>query len=130
MEELELLVKMVANLPSMALWVIALFFAYKVCVVGSIYGVIRFVTAQVVAWLREKKALPVKEVEIRPVLDGMCISGTLESFIAQIKRVAGKRTRISTSYVHSCSVDWLREAIDDKIAKDASEEAKKAGEKK
>lgn len=128
MEELELLVKMVANLPSMALWVIALFFAYKVCVVGSIYGVVRFVTAHVILWLREKKATPVKEVEIRPMLDGMCVGGELEPFIAQIKRVCGKNVGIKTTYIHGGSVEWLRQAIDDKIAKDVAEAAKKAGE--
>lgn len=45
MEELRLLVEMVADLPHMALWVVAAFFVYKVIVVGSIYGVIRFVAA-------------------------------------------------------------------------------------
>lgn len=41
MEELQLLVNMVANLPSMALWVLAGFFAYKTIIIGSIYGVTR-----------------------------------------------------------------------------------------
>jgi thiamine transporter ThiT len=54
MEELKLLVEMVSNLPAMALWVIAFFFGYKVLIVGSIYGVIRFCVQKgydsIVAW--------------------------------------------------------------------------------
>lgn len=41
MEELKILVGMVKDLPAMALWIIAGFFAYKVFIVGSIYGVIK-----------------------------------------------------------------------------------------
>ena len=41
MEELKILVGMVADLPHMALWVIAAFFAYKVIIVGSVFGVIK-----------------------------------------------------------------------------------------
>ena len=42
MDELKLLIEMVANLPQTALWVCIGFFAYKVIVIGSIYSVIRF----------------------------------------------------------------------------------------
>lgn len=42
MEVLKLLIEMVKDLPQMALWAIVIFFLYKVVVIGSIYGVIRF----------------------------------------------------------------------------------------
>ncbi len=35
MEELKLLIEMVADLPQMALWVLVGFFVYKVVIVGS-----------------------------------------------------------------------------------------------
>jgi len=41
MDELKLLIDMVANLPTLAVWVLVGYLAYKVVVVGSIYGVIR-----------------------------------------------------------------------------------------
>lgn len=41
MDELKLLIEMVANLPQLATWVLVGFLIYKVSVVGSIYGVIR-----------------------------------------------------------------------------------------
>lgn len=129
MEELKLLVTMVADLPSMALWVIAFFFLYKIAIIGSIYGVIRFVAGRMFEWLSAKKTAPVEFKEIRPLIDGMCISshGTTESIIAQLHRVRGRGLSIKSEYIHKQSVDWLREAIDDKIAKDViAESAKKS----
>lgn len=126
MEELKMLVGMVKDLPHMALWVIAFFFAYKVAIIGSVYGVIRFLGGRLFDWLQAKKTAPVEYKEIRPLIDGMCITkdGTTESLIAQLHRVRGKGLAIESAYIHSRSVDWLREAIDEKIAKD--EAGKKA----
>ena len=121
MEELKLLVEMVRDLPQMALWVIAFFFVYKVAVIGSIYGVIRLAIVKWHSWkTTPKHALETKE--IRPMLDGMCIRGELNSLIGQLHRLRGRGIGISSEYIHRQSVDWLREAIDDRIAKD--EEAK------
>lgn len=115
MEELKLLVDMVAHLPQMALWVIAAFWAYKVCVVGSVYGVIRLAILKAHSWL----TTPKHELRnIRPMLDGMVITGTVEELIGQLRRIAGKGTGIRSKYIHRCSVDWLREAIDEKIARE------------
>ena len=41
MEELKLLVESIANLPDLAIWVIAMYFFFKLAIVGSIFGVIR-----------------------------------------------------------------------------------------
>lgn len=123
MEELKLLVTMVANLPSMALWVIALFFAYKVVVVGSIYGVIRFVAEKLFAWLTQRKVV---YKEIRPTLDGMCVGGTTEQLIAQLNRLKGKGLAVESNYLHSQTIDWLREAIDAKIKDDMARTMKKS----
>lgn len=118
MEELKLLVEMVANLPAMALWVIAFFFAYKVVVVGSIYGVIRFVAEKLFAWLTTRKAREVEYKEMRPMLDGMCIKTETDSLVAQLNRLRGRGLTIESDYIHAQSVDWLREAIDAKIEAD------------
>ena len=115
MEELKLLVEMVAKLPAMAMWVIVAFFAYKVIVVGSIYGVIRFSVDKLHSWLVTRK---VEYKEIRPMLDGMCIRTETDNLIAQIRRIRGRGTNIDSGYVHEQSVEWLREAIDAKIEAD------------
>lgn len=118
MEELKLLVEMVANLPGMALWVIALFFFYKLFIVGSIYGIIRLGINQLHSLLVTRK---VNFVEIRPLLDGMTISGSREALIAQIHRVRGRGMRSQSDYIHDASVNWLREAIDAKILSELAE---------
>lgn len=126
MEELKILVDMVAHLPQMALWVLLGFLAYKLAIVGSIYGVIRFVTAQVIDWLREKKAQPIETKEVRYMLDGLCITGQLDMLISQLTRIGGKGTNIQSTYIHNCSINWLREAINDKEEKDRRAEEAKA----
>lgn len=112
MEELKILVDMFAHLPSTALWVIAFFFVYKITVIGSIYGVIRFVAEKLFDWLKARK---VEYKEIRPMLEGVCIKAEIDRVIAQLHRLRGKGVNIRTEYIHSQSVDWLREAIDAKI---------------
>jgi len=123
MEELKLLIEMVSHLPAMAMWVLVGFFAYKVCIIGSIYGVIRFVAGRLFNWLEAQKTRPVEYKEIRPMLDGMCIKAETERLIAQLHRLRGRGVSIQSEYIHAASVDWLRQAIDAKIE---SENAQKA----
>jgi hypothetical protein len=120
MDELKLLIEMVAHLPSMALWVLVGFFAYKVVVVGSIYGVIRFVAGRLFDWLQQEKAREVEYKEIRPMLDGMCIRAETERLIAQLNRIRGRGVGVKSDYIHAQSVEWLRDAIDKKIESEAA----------
>jgi hypothetical protein len=106
MEELKLLVDMVADLPSMALWVIAFFFAYKVLILGSIFGVIKMAILKLHDWLTNAPT--------KVSLDGMCISGTKGELIGQLSRLK----RATGAYVHNSDVQWLKEAIDEKLAKE------------
>lgn len=120
MDELKLLIEMVAHLPAMALWVLVGFFAYKVAIIGSIYGVIRFVAGRLFDWLQQEKAREVEYKEIRPMLDGMCIKAETDRLIAQLNRVRGRGLSIGSEYIHGASVDWLRDAIDKKIEADTA----------
>ena len=115
MEELKLLIEMVANLPAMAMWVLLGFFAYKVIVVGSIYGVIRYTVEKLHSYLVTRK---VEYKEIRPLLDGMCMGTQTDHLISQIRRIRGRGVNIDSEYIHEQSVEWLREAIDAKIEAD------------
>jgi hypothetical protein len=118
MEEIKQLVEAVANLPNIALWLAFFLLVYKVTVVGSIYGVIRFCTQKIHDVFVAKKTREVEYKEIRPMIDGMCIRTETDKLIAQLYRIRGKGVNIPTEYIHQQSVDWLREAIDDKIEKD------------
>lgn len=129
MEELKMIVDMVAKLPQMALWVLIGIWAYKVAVVGSIYGVIRFITEKTHSYLVTRKTAPleVKAVELRPVLDGMVITGELDALVAQLHRVRLHVNGTSAlTYMHNNSVEWLRQAIDEKITKETAEAYNKA----
>ncbi len=47
--------KLVVSSPSIAIWVLAIIYGFKVVVVGSIYGTIRFVVAKIHdAWVAPK----------------------------------------------------------------------------
>lgn len=121
MEELKLLIAMVKDLPSMAIWLLAIFFAYKVMIVGSIYGVIRFGIDRLHSWLTTPKQR-LEQVDITGVINGMTITqdGSHDALVSQLNRLRGKATGIRSNYIHSTSVNWLREAIDAKEADDRS----------
>ena len=125
MDELKTLVSLIKDLPHAALWVIVLIFAYKVIIVGSIYGVIRFVVDRLYQWAVARKAREVEYKELRPMLDGMCIKAETDRLMAQLHRLRGRGVNIKTEYIHEQSVDWLRKAIDAQIEADAA----KAGAK-
>ena len=123
MEELKILVDMVAHLPQMALWVLCGFLIYKLAVVGSIYGTIRFVVEKFHSW----KVTPRHELEVKEVraqLDGMTIKDAFDPLLTQLHRLpnismrGGGNSMRSHSYIHMSDVDWLRSAIDEKLAKE------------
>lgn len=124
MEELKLLVSLVKDLPAMAIWLLVIFYGYKVLIAGSIYGVIRFAIDRLHSWVTTPKHLLVKE-DITGVIEGMTITrdGSHRELVAQLNRLRGKGMHSDSSYIHRKSVDWLREAID---AKEAQEHARGA----
>lgn len=101
MDELKLLIEMVAGLPSLAVWVLVGYLAYKVAVVGSIYGVIRLL---IIKWHDWK----VQPTTFRIGAKGID-EATAEALNAQIARICG------THYFHMSDVQKLREALDAKL---------------
>jgi hypothetical protein len=101
MEELKLLLELVANLPAMAMWVLIGLFAYKVVIVGSIYGVIRLGITKTHDWLTRDKQWRIA---------GKPISAEVAAALQeQIERIAGSGPY---SYIRSSQVEQLRKAID------------------
>lgn len=108
MEELKILVNMVATLPQMALWVIAFFFAYKVMIVGSIYGVIRFCVERLYKWAITPKE---KLVTVTKDFDGILYAHTNHQLLKrQLLRIADGGSNISTS-----NIAHLEVALDEYI---------------
>ena len=122
MEELKLLIQMVADLPHAALWVIAGVLIYKVSIIGSIYGVIRLAIIKLHDWLTTPKhELRKVTVEMEGQIRGMTITDKADAFISQLNRLRGKGLNIDSQYCHKQSVDWLRQAIDEKEAREAEQ---------
>jgi len=100
MEELKLLVEMVASLPQAAIWVLVLFFCYKTIVIGSIYGVIRLSITLLHSWATKPKV-------IEYTLHGEPINIEVATLIRrEISRIK------SSAYIHASDVEKLSLALD------------------
>ncbi len=119
MDELKILVEMVADLPAMALWVIAGFFIYKVVIVGSIYGVIKLAINQLHGWATTPRE---EIVQVTYEVGSICISSNFPYFMEQLKRLKGIRSLGGGSYIHDRDVDWLAEAINEKLERESKNE--------
>lgn len=101
MDELKLLIEMVAGLPSLAVWVLVGYLAYKVVVVGSIYGVIRLLIVKLHDWLTAPQTYKCGTATMN--------ESTAEALSIQVARICGG------SYCHMSDVQKLREALDAKL---------------
>lgn len=119
MEELQTLITMIEKLPALALWVLIGFWAYKVLIVGSIYGLIRFIVAKAHDVLVMRRT---KVIDVRPMLDEVSITNALEPLIVEIKRLRGARANGSTLYIHKSGVEFLRDALDAQFVKEAAKQ--------
>lgn len=120
MDELKLVLDIIKSLPEMAIWALIILYAYKISIVGSIYGVIRYVAGRLYDWgIHKKTDVPkVQEIHFADIFHGITISSdeTLANLVRQIRRMQGVKT--SSQYIHKQDVDWLREAIDEKLDKE------------
>lgn len=98
MDELKLLIEAVAGLPTITLWVLVGYLIYKLAVIGSMYGVMRFAIQKFVEWKTQPKAFKIGGKAINEE-----VAFELE---VQISRLA------STSYIHASDVIKLKKALD------------------
>lgn len=105
MEELKVLIGMVSDLPQMAIWVLVGFFAYKVVVIGSVFGLIKLFIVKFHSWaITPKKELKIVQVEERfkGTILGESTSSELELLLRDLRE--------DSSYIHSSDVAKLRKA--------------------
>ena len=103
MDELKLLIEMVANLPTLAVWVLVGYLVYKVAVIGSIYGVIRLLIVKAHDWLTAPRQMRIG-------------TRTLDAKAAEELQV--QINRLSThNYISSSDVQNLKQALDAHLAK-------------
>ena len=101
MEELKLLISMVADLPALAVWVLVGYLVYKISVVGSIYGVIRLLIVKAHDVLLHR-GFTATETQLH------CIDREVhEALVEQCLRL-----REGSRYIHMSDVLHLSNAID------------------
>lgn len=111
MEEVKILIEAIAGLPDLALWVIAMYFFFKLAVVGSIYGVIRFITMKMHDWAITKR-VTVKQETCVINLDNHLITCSLDDNIGEFRRLL-ERMKFSTGqYIHSSDIARVNRALD------------------
>ncbi len=101
MDELKMLIEMVANLPSLAVWVLVGYLVYKISVIGSIYGVIRLLIIKAHDVLLHR-GYTVTETQLRCV-DRQVHAALVEQCL---------RLRENSRYIHMSDVLQLSNAID------------------
>ena len=98
MEELQLLIQTVAGLPTLTLWVLGGYLVYKLAILGSLYGTIRYLADKFVEWRAKPTTYNLNGVAIN--------EGVAASLTAQLHRLS------NGGYIHSSAVVKLKEAID------------------
>ena len=63
MDDLKILIDTLANMPSLAIWVVAMYFFFKIAVVGSIFGIIRVAIMKLHDWAKTKKESKLVTIE-------------------------------------------------------------------
>lgn len=97
MEELKILVEMVASLPEMAVWVLVAFFVYKVIFIGGLFSLLKYVVSSLVKILTKQNSI-----------NDMCVSIEVqEQLIVQLKRLTSY-----SSHIASSDVLYLKQALD------------------
>ena len=108
MEEVREIVHLINSLPTLAIWVLVGFWCYKVIVIGSLYGLIRFAIAKALeAYKKERVVKTVMETKLGGLIIGGEDGGVMHALTSQIMRVAS-----SGGYIHAEGVNDLRKALD------------------
>lgn len=117
MDELKVLIEMLAGLPNTILWVLVGYLIYKLVILGSIYGVLRLLIEKAHDWLTRPKV-------VQWDLEGVTMGMNTKSAIAeQISRL-GQRS-FGQGYVHFEDVERLRKALDMLLVQERQEAEQK-----
>ena len=120
MEELQMLVDMVKDLPGMALWLVAFYFFYKVMIVGSVYSVIRLgIAATKETFLKWGTGDRVVKLETNSM-------GTLfmeEAYIRmpELRDAVNNRKHSAGSYIHDRDMQYIIDAVKEKTEREKDE---------
>ena len=108
MEELfNAIVSVVSTSPNLAIWVLVIIYGYKVFIVGSIYGLIRYI----VKTFKEVKLAP---VQTEFSLDGLYVidEHALKNALKELGRSSGGETFNNKPFIGSADIAWLMTQIE------------------
>lgn len=100
MEELKMAVELLGGAGSLALWALVVIYLYKVVIIGSIYGTIRFIVIKIHDWLVTPKTIQLR------IGTTIVDDATALALQVQISRLSER------GYLHMDGVQKLREALD------------------
>jgi len=114
-DELKELVAVVNSLPQLALWVAVGFWAYKVIIIGSVYGVIKLAINKAYSAMTRPGS---QRIEV--VVDEIVYYTSKTALVDQLRRIIPDKYDDARH-----AINWLEEAISDKIEKDGLPKKKK-----
>lgn len=114
MEELKLLVESIAGLPDLAIWVVAMYFFFKLAIVGSIFGVARlFINKVYDIYFAKHNKPPTPIIEKTNVHFGQFVIRDYHRDISvEVERLLKLMVKKDMSYIHSDDIEDLRKFID------------------
>ena len=138
MEALKELVDVVKSLPDVAVWLFVLFFCYKVAIVGSVYGVIRFVVGRICEAYEARMQRPPPDAVIRLHIDGIIKAVDileinqveLIDFLIRMKNVDVTDSYNTSKYLKRRDIEYVTKAVAEKQQRDlqaAREKGSKGG---
>ena len=107
MELVNALMEVIKAAPDLAIWIIAIIYGFKVAVVGSIYGVIRYVVDGIRDTVRAYHNKPKEVVEFLKIAD-TCLSGASDSQVRQFFRECRNRAEGSSAITSRFVSDYCR----------------------
>jgi hypothetical protein len=113
MEELKLLIEAIAGLPTMTVWVLCGYLIYKLAMLGSVYGVVRFAIQKFVEWrtapLPALPALPEQVIRKEYTMRGITVN---DNVCDRLERQVLRLRTAGLTYLHDDEVNRLQEILD------------------
>lgn len=121
-EALREIVGIIEKLPHIAVWILAGLLLYKICVIGSIYSVVRLCVLKLCEAYSKRLESAAKPKIVDYNLGQFFIrtDDTLKKFVdvVQLFKASSQATRNERfNYVHNADVEWLEDAIKMKMDK-------------
>jgi hypothetical protein len=122
-EELKLILDAIGDLTGVALWVVAGFLAFKLITYLATTGAVVILVRLGIVKAHDifsRMSGRVKVVRVRSSARDICIrhDGTDDRLIAVLHRLRRRPGSSATGFLHSSDVDWLSDAVAEKMKRE------------